>query len=188
MPIDAAHELNEVIDAPHANDGVFTVAYGTSSVSNGNTLTPTVVKAPPTITVAAADPAKFYTVVMTDPDAPSRAEPSFREWVHYVVANVPGEAIRGGSLEGGDVLAAYVGAGPPEGTGLHRYVFLVFATDAKVDVSGEPQLKNDSTDGRGKWNVRAFAQRLSLGAPIAVDLFQAEYDDYVPILYKSLGA
>ena len=55
----------------------------------------------------------------TDPDAPSRKNPKYREWRHWVVVNVPG-----GDVSKGEVCAEYVGAGPPQGTGLHRYIVL----------------------------------------------------------------
>jgi phosphatidylethanolamine-binding protein (PEBP) family uncharacterized protein len=57
--------------------------------------------------------------VPADPDAPSRADPEFREWRHWLVVNIPGC-----DIDKGEVAAAYIGSGPPEGTGLHRYVFL----------------------------------------------------------------
>ncbi len=34
-----------------------------------------------------------------DPDAPSRKEPKFREWHHYLVVNIPGTDVSKG--EGG---------------------------------------------------------------------------------------
>lgn len=55
----------------------------------------------------------------SDPDAPSRKEPKYREWRHWVVVNIPG-----GDVSKGEVCAEYVGAGPPKGTGLHRYIIL----------------------------------------------------------------
>ncbi|GLH03134.1 Putative phosphatidylethanolamine-binding protein [Gryllus bimaculatus] len=70
---------------------------------------------------------------MTDPDAPSRATPTNREFLHWLVGNVPG-----GDVARGEVLAEYVGSGPPLGTGLHRYVLLV-GNVAGNDVSaGDP--------------------------------------------------
>lgn len=49
---------------------------------------------------------------MTDPDAPSREDPKFREWHHWLVGNIPGSEIAKG-----ETLSAYVGSGPPQGTG-----------------------------------------------------------------------
>ena len=49
---------------------------------------------------------------MTDPDAPSRLEPKFREWHHWLVINIPGNQV-----EKGDEISQYIGAGPPKGTG-----------------------------------------------------------------------
>jgi len=49
---------------------------------------------------------------ISDPDAPSRKEPNFREWHHWLVGNIPGT-----DVAEGETLSEYVGAGPPEGTG-----------------------------------------------------------------------
>mgnify|MGYP000618893814 CR=1 FL=1 len=40
-------------------------------------------------TTATLDAGHFYTLFVTDPDAPSRAEPTFREFVHAVVRLFP---------------------------------------------------------------------------------------------------
>jgi len=45
-----------------------------------------------------ADPNSFYTLLMTDPDAPSRAKPEFREWHHWLVVNIPGNNISEGEV------------------------------------------------------------------------------------------
>ncbi|XP_063628660.1 protein D2-like [Cydia splendana] len=150
-------------------------------VSEGNVLTPTQVKDIPQISWNAS-PDKYYTVAMTDPDAPSRAEPKFREWHHWLVGNVPGN-----NVAAGETLSAYVGSGPPQGTGLHRYVFLVYQQPGKLNFD-EPRLPNTSGDNRGGFSIHKFATKYGLGAPIAGNFYQAEWDDYVPILYKQLGA
>lgn len=51
------------------------------SATEGNELTPRQVKDVPNIEWN-ADPAAFYTLCMTDPDAPSRADPLYREVCH----------------------------------------------------------------------------------------------------------
>ncbi|XP_010164651.1 phosphatidylethanolamine-binding protein 1, partial [Antrostomus carolinensis] len=58
------------------------------------------------------DPQKLYTLVLTDPDAPSRKDPKFREWHHFLVTNM-----KGNDVGSGTVLSDYVGSGPPKGTG-----------------------------------------------------------------------
>lgn len=45
-----------------------------------------------------------------------------------------------------------------------------------------------SGDKRGGFSIRKFAEKYKLGDPIAGNFYQAQYDDYVPILYKQLGA
>lgn len=149
-------------------------------VSAGNELTPTKVKDIPQVKWA-ADEGDYYLVVMTDPDAPSRSSPKFREWHHWLVGNIPGN-----NISEGETLSEYVGAGPPKGTGLHRYVLLVYKQPGKLSF-GEKKLTNRSGDGRGKFSIRNFANKYKLGDPIAGNFFQAQWDNYVPTLYKQLG-
>ena len=61
-----------------------------SEVKMGNELTPTLVKDAPSYVSWPTEPGSFYTLCMTDPDAPSRQEPKFREWHHWLVVNIPG--------------------------------------------------------------------------------------------------
>lgn len=59
----------------------------------------------------------YYTLILTDPDAPSRAEPKLREWVHWVRVNIPGDNLPCDGEDGGDDLKTYVGSAPPADTG-----------------------------------------------------------------------
>lgn len=102
----------------------------------GNELTPRQVKDIPVAVEWAADADSFYTLIMTDPDAPSRKEPTHREWNHWLVVNIPGN-----NVAAGETLSEYVGAGPPPKSGLHRYVFVVFKQDGKHEF-GEPIKSN----------------------------------------------
>ncbi|KAH0811987.1 hypothetical protein GEV33_010805 [Tenebrio molitor] len=140
-------------------------------VELGNKLTPTQVKDPPSVKWDAEADA-FYTLCMTDPDAPSRKNPKFREWHHWLVVNIPGN-----NLEQGEVLSGYIGSGPPKGTGLHRYVFVVYKQNGKINFS-EKRLPSNSGEGRGKFCIRKFAELHQLGDPISANFFQAEWDDY----------
>jgi len=170
--------IPDVID--QVPKSVLSVQYGDLKVNLGNELTPTQVKNPPKISWD-ADSNKFYVLCMTDPDAPSRKDPKFREWHHYLVANIPGS-----DISKGDVLSDYVGSGPPKDTGKHRYVFLIYEQPGKLTFD-EKRLTNSSGDGRGKFSIRNFAKKYKLGQPIAGNFYQAEWDDYVPKLYEQLA-
>ncbi|NJI29984.1 PEBP-like protein, partial [Aeromonas veronii] len=98
------------------------------------------------------------------PDAPSRSNPEMRSWKHWVVGNVPGT-----QLDQGTVLADYVGSGPPQGTGLHRYVFLVYQQPANLTF--DETVLSSRNPNRGKWSPEAFAIKYQLGDPIAGNFY-----------------
>lgn len=151
------------------------------NVNQGNELTPTQVKNEPIKVNWLAEEGSNYTLCMTDPDAPSRAEPSKREVLHWLVVNIPGNEIKKG-----EILAEYIGSGAPKGTGLHRYVFLVYQQPG-VLTCDEPRISNRSREGRINFSIRNFAVKYNLGQPVAGNLFQAQYDDYVPKLHEQLS-
>ena len=130
----------DVIDKVPQN--VLQVTYPNNlAIEIGKVLTPTQVKDPPSVKWD-GDASVFYTLCMTDPDAPSRKDPKFREWHHWLVGNIPGS-----DVSKGEVLSQYIGSGPPEGTGLHRYVFLLYKQPQKLTFN-EPRLTNRSGDNR----------------------------------------
>ncbi|EEC19626.1 phosphatidylethanolamine-binding protein, putative [Ixodes scapularis] len=120
-------------------------------------------------------------VVQVNPDAPSRQSPKYREWHHWLVVNIPGV-----NVPQGEVLSEYVGSGPPKGTGLHRYVFVVYKQPGRLTCD-EKRLTNRSGDHRGEFKIREFAKKYQLGEPVAANFYQAEWDDYVPKLYEQLS-
>ncbi|CAG7722520.1 unnamed protein product, partial [Allacma fusca] len=148
------------------------VKYGSLNVDQGNILTPSQVKHQPKVNYAASSE-KFYTLIMVDPDAPSRITPLFREWLHWRVVNIPGNNVTQGQTS-----AEYRGAGPPKGTGLHRYVFAVFEQPSGQMSIDEPYLTADqkSASDRGKFSVKKFVSKYSLGNPVAGNFFQAEWE------------
>lgn len=151
-----------------------------TSVDIGKELTPTQVKDKPVVKWTPKDN-EYYTLALVDPDAPSRESPKFREWHHWLVGN-----IFGSDMSKGDILSDYIGSGPPKGTGLHRYVFILYKQQEKIDFSKLPKLPSNSGDKRGMFSIAKFAQQYKLGVPIAGNFYVAKYDDYVPKLYSKL--
>jgi phosphatidylethanolamine-binding protein (PEBP) family uncharacterized protein len=89
-------------------------------------------------------PSSKYTLMMLDPDAPSRDKPIYRNWLHWLVVNIPGldssdsrekHADHIELHKNGHTLCGYMGPAPPIGSGLHRYVFLVFKQSGDFDIS-----------------------------------------------------
>jgi len=149
---------------------VLTVKYGSVKVKPGMVLTPSQVQKQPVVKWK-ADQNAFYTIVMNDPDAPSRADPKFREWHHWCVVNIPGK-----KLAAGEILTSYMGSAPPKGTGLHRYVLLLFRQPSGRAEFSEKRLISSSGEGRASHHVSAFAAAHSLGDPVAGNYFQAEWE------------
>uniref|UniRef100_A0A1B0AAF5 Phosphatidylethanolamine-binding protein n=1 Tax=Glossina pallidipes TaxID=7398 RepID=A0A1B0AAF5_GLOPL len=168
----------DVVPAPPKQ--FLSVSYaGGTKVDKGGELTPTQVKTAPTVSWDASDNT-FYTIILTDPDAPSRKNPTNREYQHWVVANIPGN-----NIEKGEVITAYVGSGPPEGTGLHRYVFLLYKQPMKMKFDEERIAKN-SGRGRARFSAAKFAKKHKMTELVAGNFFQAQWDDYVPTVHKQL--
>ncbi|KAL6073164.1 Phosphatidylethanolamine-binding protein like protein F40A3.3 [Balamuthia mandrillaris] len=112
-----------------------------------------------------------------------RKNPTKREWQHWIVSNIPGSNIHQGTT-----LCEYIGAGPPKGSGLHRYVFLLFKQpQGKIELKEEKRLSNRTGQGRGGWSARAFARKYGLGDPIAANWYEAEWDHSVDKLYERLS-
>lgn len=156
------------------------IYHGDVKVDVGKELTPTQVQNEPIVKWVGKE-GNYYTLAMVDPDAPSREKPTFREWHHWLVGNIVGS-----NLNTGETLSEYIGAGPPKGTGLHRYVFLIYKQPQKLNFSKIPRLPNNSGEKRGKFSISKFAQDYQLGVPLAGNFFVAKYDDYVPKLYAKL--
>lgn len=112
----------------------FKVSYPNNVIAKlGEELTPTQVKTAPWLTWEAEEEA-FYTMLMVDPDAPSRTNPALREVRHWLVMNIPESFV-----ESGDEVIEYLGSGPQQGTGLHRYVFLVYKQPDGIIEHDEPR-------------------------------------------------
>lgn len=140
----------------------------------GNILTPTQVKDLPKVTFKAEEGA-LYCIVMTDIDCGPMTE-----CLHWILTDV-----KNGDSSTGKDHTVFIGSGPPENTGLHRYVFLVFKQPNNFKVK-EPE-RGRNFDSRIKWSARKFALDNNLGKAEAGNFYRAEFDSYVPILHKEVG-
>lgn len=177
----AANEIvPDVVD--EAPDCWLRIAFKSGSeVEGGNRLTPTQTRSIPSLTFNAND-RSFYTLIMSDPDAPSRDDPRDKEFLHWVVGN-----IQGNDLDRAETLVEYVGAVPPKGSGLHRFVFLLYEHESRLNFTSESRLSNRCRNPRRYFSSRNFAQKYGLTNLWAGNFFQAQYDDFVPTMQGQLS-
>uniref|UniRef100_A0A1I7U2V2 Phosphatidylethanolamine-binding protein n=1 Tax=Caenorhabditis tropicalis TaxID=1561998 RepID=A0A1I7U2V2_9PELO len=167
------HEVVPDVLASNPPSKVVSVKFNSGVEANlGNVLTPTLVKDVPEVKWD-AEPGALYTLIKTDPDAPSRKKPTFREWHHWLVVNIPGN-----DISKGDTLSEYIGAGPAPKTGLHRYVYLIYKQSGRIEDAEHGRLTNGSGDKRGAWKTADFVAKHGLGTPLFGNLYQAEYDAF----------
>ncbi|ORX73204.1 PEBP-like protein, partial [Linderina pennispora] len=102
------------------------VKWGEHAVDFGNLFNPPNETAQAPTVAWDADPAKFYTLALVDPDAPSRANPIRALMRHWLVVNIPGSNVAAGNSTG----TPYLNPNPFPGCGRKRFVW-VLAEQAK---------------------------------------------------------
>ncbi|PPD82516.1 hypothetical protein GOBAR_DD20569 [Gossypium barbadense] len=147
----------------------FTVRYGTKQVTNGCDIKPSAAADKPHVQILGHPfSSNLYTLVfdsfqvMVDPDAPSPSEPRLREWLHWIVVDVP----EGQDATKGRELVAYMGPQPP--TGIHRYILALFKQEGAME--GRIQV----ADARANFSTRRFAAQNRLGLPVAAVYFNSQ--------------
>lgn len=149
----------------------------------GNTLDPEKLQKPPNayLNVDSVDfslgKKKYPEVVLTvtDPDAPSRDDPKWSEFCHWIIAaRVSGKNVR--------EIEKYKPPGPPPKTGKHRYVFLAWIaanrTTNELHLSKPEGRKHwgydpDVDGDAGRVGVRKWAKHHGL-MPIAANFIYAQ--------------
>lgn len=155
------------------------VQWSSENASLGNTLEPGGLQDAPSIAVShscdfSLNRHSSFVVVLTDPDAPSRDDPKWSEFCHWIAtgdsssqedADSSCEAAVRAHLE--DVMP-YKPPGPPKGTGKHRYVFLVLVARNGTTEALHPSKPSDrqhwgyDADGGETRGVRDWADENGL--------------------------
>ncbi|GER53013.1 PEBP (phosphatidylethanolamine-binding protein)family protein [Striga asiatica] len=158
-PLVVGRVIGDVLDMfiPAAE---LTVDYGGKSIDNGFEIKPSAAAQPPRLLIR-GPATDYYTLVMVDPDAPSPTKPTLREWLHWLVIDIPG----GSDASEGKELMPYMGPQPPIGT--HRYVFAAFRQHTVTETVVKRPVE------RERFNTRQFAKENKLGLPAAALYFKS---------------
>ncbi|KAI1386899.1 PEBP-like protein [Hypoxylon trugodes] len=161
------------------------------SAKLGNTLKVDEVQDEPSIIVHRGHPASSsatgegsgvtYAISITDPDAPSRDNPEWSEFCHFIATGVevPSESSDIFRLSDLEDIIPYKPPSPPPKTGKHRYVFLLFApkndTTDPLHLSKPEDRKHWGT-GKERHGVRDWAEANGL-KPVAANFIYAQNEE-----------
>ncbi|BAT08934.1 Os09g0513500 [Oryza sativa Japonica Group] len=90
-PLALSQVIGDVLD-PFIKSAAMRINYGEKEITNGTGVRSSAVFTAPHVEIEGRDQTKLYTLVMVDPDAPSPSKPEYREYLHWLVTDIP-EAI-----------------------------------------------------------------------------------------------
>ncbi|KAL4188238.1 hypothetical protein AMTRI_Chr09g43110 [Amborella trichopoda] len=159
-PLSVERVIGDVLDAFNPTVKIRVVYNSTKQVCNGYEFLPSNIMAKPRVEVGGDDMRSFFTLIMTDPDAPSPSNPHLREHLHWIITDIPGTT---DSSFGTELVNYEI---PRPEIGIHRYVFVLFKQKGRKTV-GAPEC-------RDRFNTRKFAQDNGLGLPVAAVYMNAQ--------------
>ncbi|XP_016472792.1 protein HEADING DATE 3A-like [Nicotiana tabacum] len=140
------------------------VFYNSREVINGSDFRPSYVTHQPRVEIGGVDLGTFYTRVMVDPDAPTPSDPNLREYLHWLVTDIP--ATTGVSF--GNEAVSYESPRPT--MGIHRIVFVLF-------LQLHPENNVYAPQSRQNFNTRDFAELYGVGLPVAAVYFNDQREN-----------
>ncbi|GMI94180.1 FLOWERING LOCUS T, REDUCED STEM BRANCHING 8 [Hibiscus trionum] len=158
-PLIESRVIGDVLDS-FTRSIALRVSYATREVHNGVELKPSHVVNHPRVDIGGDDLRTFYTLVMVDPDAPSPSNPNLREYLHWLVTDIPATT----SASFGQEVMCYESPRPT--AGIHRFVFVLFRQLGRQTVYAPGWRQN--------FNTREFAELYNLGQPVAAVYFNCQ--------------
>ncbi|KAI5475461.1 hypothetical protein MNV49_001352 [Pseudohyphozyma bogoriensis] len=151
------------------------IEFLTASVQLGNNLKPSEGAEEPRISFLPADPLSIgdtYTLLSFDPDAPSREDQKFGPWRHWIIGGLKPLSVdelsahdvkeQGLVQKSEEALAPWVGPSPGQGTGLHRYCFLLYKQTKALLPMGQAGIKSNERPDRRNFDVKRYADENGL--------------------------
>ncbi|KAF8715781.1 hypothetical protein HU200_026730 [Digitaria exilis] len=144
--------IQDVLD-PYTPTVPLRITYNNRLLLSGAGLKPSAVASKPRVDIGGNDMRAFYTLVLVDPDAPSPSNPSLREYLHWMVTDIP--ETTGASF--GQELVFY--ESPEPRSGIHRMVFVLFRQLGRGTVFA-PEMRHS-------FKCRSFARQYHLNVATA---------------------
>ncbi|XP_020576920.1 protein FLOWERING LOCUS T-like isoform X2 [Phalaenopsis equestris] len=172
-PLVLGQVVGDVLD-PFVRSAMLRVVYNNKEINNGTGLRQSAVVNPPRVEVDGEDEQTLYTLVriiyicvctvclevMVDPDAPSPTNPANREYLHWLVTDIPEPM----DATFGNEVVHY--ESPQPQAGIHRIAFVLFRQEIQQTVYAPGWRQN--------FNTRDFAAVYNLGSPVAAVYFNCQ--------------
>lgn len=150
-----------------------------ANVFRGNLLKPIDAVKPPEVAFD-SDPNTLWTLLLTCPDGNLVEEDS--EYCHWFIGNIPGNAV-----EKGELLMEYMRPIPLSGTGYHRYIFVLYKQDKKLDLSSYKKEGPCLSLKERNWSTYNFYRdHQDYITPAGLAFFQADWDSSVTDFFHNL--
>ncbi|KAJ0977023.1 hypothetical protein J5N97_012497 [Dioscorea zingiberensis] len=161
-PLVVGGVIGDVLD-PFIRSAALRVIYNNKELTNGSELRPSAIVHEPRVEIGGYDMRKLYTLVMVDPDAPSPSNPTHREYLHWLVTDIPEST----NARFGNEIVSYENPRPT--AGIHRIVFVLFRQDVRQTIYAPGWRQN--------FNTRDFAALYNLGLPVAAMFFNCQREN-----------
>ncbi|KAK9673518.1 hypothetical protein RND81_12G172500 [Saponaria officinalis] len=158
-PLVVGRVIGDVLD-PFTRSVTLRVHYNGREVYNGCDFRPSQVVTQPRVEIGGDDLRSFFTLVMVDPDAPSPSNPTLREYLHWLVTDIPGTT----GVAFGNEVVCYESPRPT--AGIHRFIFVLFRQLGRQTVYAPGWRQNFIT--------RDFAELYNLGLPVAAVYYNCQ--------------
>jgi large subunit ribosomal protein L38 len=123
----------------------------------------------------------LWTLVLTNPDGHMTQDTS--EYVHWMISNIPK-----GDISKGDQIVPYLQPIPFKGTGYHRYVFVLYKQDKKLDLSEFKVSDVNNLEKRTFLTFDFYKKYQDILTPAGMSFFQSKWDETVgDVLHDTFG-
>ncbi|KAM3368242.1 hypothetical protein ACQJBY_016655 [Aegilops geniculata] len=156
------HVVGDILD-PFVKAASLKVMYNGKELTNGSELKPSQVATELRIDIAGRDMRNLYTLVMVDPDSPSPSNPTKREYLHWLVTDIPEST----NASYGNEVVSY--ESPKPTAGIHRFAFVLFRQSVRQTIY--------APGWRPNFNTRDFSALYALGPPVAAVFFNCQREN-----------
>ncbi|XP_030754113.1 39S ribosomal protein L38, mitochondrial [Sitophilus oryzae] len=159
------------------------ITYGNNDILNpvyyGNVLKPEETKDKPSVNFK-SDETSLWTLLLTNPDG--HLTNNEKEYIHWFVGNIPSN-----QLDKAETIIDYLQPFPPKGTGFHRFVYILYKQNKKLDFSAfKKEGKCIDLDERTFSTYEFYRSFQDEITPAGISFFQSDWSPNVKTFFNKI--